>query len=514
MSTTTRRSTRATAAANAANLDPDPLVAPFAPPAVQGDDPVDDDPVDGVDNGIVANDEMPPPAEGGGGDGDDPDDGGDGDPEDDPDAEAVDDPADAPAALPAGPVAGTPFALTPSAAIQGTIDYSTRYGQTMYTTNTSPLSVQYDLDPDTLLQFAAKCKERAVTANWANITNNISLPGHQETYNVFDHFGILSAATLHTQASQYSFTASRAAQNSHQMFICLSNSLTLEAQIRVTQRAHQYKLTNANGHEMSAGVLYFKAITQCAQVDTVATSNALLLKYTCLDTLMASVDSDIKQFEIEANNIHLRILGRGLNLPEQQIIVNLFRGYLACTDVAFRQYMATLKDGYDDGSRAFTVAQLMALATNKYTLLQEAGLWNPTVAHDKKIVALSATVHHRPEHKVNPPSDEATNKRRNNQQSTSEGTPTEKKPRYPAWKKKAPAVGDPQEMTTESGKKLYWCPNHKLWVAHKPADCRKGTEHNATTSTTRLENNTTALQAIAGDDTTSTDSDRSYLSFY
>ena len=39
------------------------------------------------------------------------------------------------------------FALTPSKAIQGIIDYSTKFGATIWNNNTKPLSEKYNLDP-------------------------------------------------------------------------------------------------------------------------------------------------------------------------------------------------------------------------------------------------------------------------------------------------------------------------------------------------------------------------------
>ena len=45
---------------------------------------------------------------------------------------------------------------------------------------------------------------------------------------------------------------------------------------------------------------------------------------------------------------------------------------------------------------------------------------------------------------------------------------------YPDWKKKEPTE---QEKQAGNKKKIkdkwfYWCPNHKMWTAHKPEDCK------------------------------------------
>jgi hypothetical protein len=38
------------------------------------------------------------------------------------------------------------------------------------------------------------------------------------------------------------------------------------------------------------------------------------------------------------------------------------------------------------------------------------------------------------------------------------------------WKKKDPKSGEVQ-IKTHSGKTYHWCPQHELWLPHKPEDC-------------------------------------------
>ena len=75
------------------------------------------------------------------------------------------------------------FALTPSKAIQGIIDYSTKFGATIWNNNTKPLSEKYNLDPKTLSGFLALVKERVEVAGW-----DMTIDVNGTTIDVLTHF--------------------------------------------------------------------------------------------------------------------------------------------------------------------------------------------------------------------------------------------------------------------------------------------------------------------------------------
>lgn len=359
------------------------------------------------------------------------------------------------------------FALNPAAAVNGPIDYSTRHGQNMFKENTAPLPMEYDLDPNTLLQFVRQCKERAWNANWEFTTNIHGM-------DLFDDFGILTTDMLAAHATTYMFTPTRRAQDSNQAFNTFAKSLTPAALAQMNQYTSDYTFVDVNNNESVDGGLYLKKITQLAQVDTVATVNALLTKTTALDALMLKHDSNIKAFMTDVQDINQRLLGRGVYVPDSQFLVNLFKGYAKCTDPEFVLYIKSIQNNYEDGSRALTPAELMLLASNKYDIMVEAGTWNATSVHDKQIVALQATVgslqsqlaagqqQQRSPAAAPPPTNTETG-----------GGERKPKPKreYPAWKKKAPGPGEALEKTVND-KTVYWCPHHKLWAAHKPSECR------------------------------------------
>jgi hypothetical protein len=52
------------------------------------------------------------------------------------------------------------------------------------------------------------------------------------------------------------------------------------------------------------------------------------------------------------------------------IMINLFKGYMAASDSEFIWYIKTKKDAYDDGGD-LTSDALMTLALNKYEMLKK-----------------------------------------------------------------------------------------------------------------------------------------------
>ena len=56
------------------------------------------------------------------------------------------------------------------------------------------------------------------------------------------------------------------------------------------------------------------------------------------------------------------------------LLVNLFKAYLAVNDKEFFGYNDAKKDGYVEG-KEFTPDELMNLAANKFKLLKESGKW-------------------------------------------------------------------------------------------------------------------------------------------
>lgn len=390
------------------------------------------------------------------------------------------------------------FALTPSQAVQGPIDYGTRHGQRLYENNTSPLSMTYDLEAEKLLLFLDMVKERSNTANWA-FTAAIPMAGGG-VGDFFDNFGSISVDTLRNYANTFVGTPSRRAQDSLQMYHCLHASLTDETRIRVNDKREHFMVTPAGGASTPEGLMYLKAICATAQVDTIATTTQLMKTMASLDYTMTSQDSNIKEFNMIVNRTRTQLLGRGERLTDSQLLVYLFKGYLACQDKSFVAYINGLKDQYEDGRYQTNPNALMTIAHNKFDLMVEAGQWKEGSAEEKQIVALKASFEKlsktltktkkkakKEKQKPDSPSDEEKH-------NDGKKKKKEKKSKYPAWKLKPPGPNEP-ETKTANGKTYHWCKHHQMWAAHLPSKCEMGKKQQE-----GLQPNTSALAAINDDD--------------
>ncbi len=71
------------------------------------------------------------------------------------------------------------------------------------------------------------------------------------------------------------------------------------------------------------------------------------------------------------------------------LLINLFKGYLAVEDKSFHLYVLRKQEEYEEGG-TLTEDALMNLTKNKFTLLKEAGRYNMPSAEEEKILALQA----------------------------------------------------------------------------------------------------------------------------
>ena len=83
----------------------------------------------------------------------------------------------------------------------------------------------------------------------------------------------------------------------------------------------------------------------------------------------------------------LRARGEYIN----DLLINLFKGYLAATEKSFTTYIDKKLEAYEEG-QDMTADQLMLWARNKYDLLLDKGTWNAPTEQEEKIIALQAQV--------------------------------------------------------------------------------------------------------------------------
>lgn len=335
--------------------------------------------------------------------------------------------------------------------------------------------------------------DRAKQSGWTDGTGDIvMIPDAQGVKrNIITEFGRLSTAEIRAHSQGYVISETRKAQNSMQMYLCLSNSLTKEAQEKIVDESSMYTIS-----EITSGPLYFKLLMQKANLDNKATTFHLREQLTNLDTYMVTVESNVETF-----NNHVKKFRAGLRFRGERtddLLINLFKGYYAAADKEFVSYMRTHKDRYSDGED-YTEEQLLNLALNKYTDLKREGKWTTLSSDQENIVALSADI-------------EAI-KRSNLQlakglikgrkyQTDFGRKPTnvkgKNKSKSMSWMSVAPKDNEPLTMTVKGFKGVFhWCPHHKAWGAHKAEECRsKKSSNKSSKATSNKESYADSLATI------------------
>ncbi len=109
-----------------------------------------------------------------------------------------------------------------------------------------------------------------------------------------------------------------------------------------------------------------------------------------LDTYLPTIGHDIYKMNDYVTSLRDTLMARGET--SNNLFVKLFKGYKATSDRRFFAYIEKKEEDYKNGSISITPQQLMTLATNRYEVLIDKGLWNAPSAEEEKILALEATV--------------------------------------------------------------------------------------------------------------------------
>jgi hypothetical protein len=359
------------------------------------------------------------------------------------------------------------FALTPARVSSSIIDYSSSEGMKLYNKSTAALSIIFDGDSINLKTWLEKLWEHSTEFNWDTI---VTIPDNDGTKrNLITNFGQLSKANVKAHAVHYVNSKTRDAQNSMQMAICITASLSIRALNKVINDAHHYRF---NG--VTSGPLLLKYLIDATYVDTVATCHLICSKLGDLDDYMVSINSNVEKF-----NTHVKVLIAGLAARGEEsndITINLFKGYKAASDQVFVKYIKDKETIMHEGSK-ISDQLLMNLALNKYLLLIEDNTWNTKTEDQEKVIALSAQLDLLKQ----------SNKSFLKKLGASRKTPKKKIPpiaapaaaprggrqgqeKY-AWKLIPPTDGSTTKVM--NGKTYYWCDGHEAWTLHKPSECRK-----------------------------------------
>jgi hypothetical protein len=367
------------------------------------------------------------------------------------------------------------YALAPAQAVAGNLDYTKEAHAKIYKSGIRPVSeTLYDCEPDGLFQFLKEVKDRSDEMGWTASILNITTTdenGAQKVEDFMKNYGTITLEDVESSERLYIGGQNRQAQNSYMLYKCLMASLTNEAKKKIMIWSDQYTIETH-----SAGVALLKVIVRESHLDTNATTNQIRTKLSSLDQYIATVDSDIGRF-----NQHVKLLIQSLNARNQttsDLLINLFKGYGACSDEVFRAWLNRKQDDHEEGEE-MTPDELMLAAKNKYDSMVEKGTWNAPSA-EEKIIALEAKLnstvkkmHGEWKNKGNAKKPAGNNKINKKKQ----GNGANDHPK--TW---PPPKGDKKEATWKD-QKWYWCGKDtggkcEKWRRHTPKECtfEKGTK--------------------------------------
>ena len=159
----------------------------------------------------------------------------------------------------------------------------------------------------------------------------------------------------------------------------------------------------------------------------------------------------------------------------QDLLTNLFKGYLAAKDKSFCAYINTKKENHEEG-QTITTDQIMKWAKNKYEIIKETGKWNAPSNEEQQIIALRTEVKNIKEGKRN-----KTPKNQNRR--TFSEKPNRNWEDKPSWFNGPPLNQEKFKPKTWLERQWYWCGKStggkcEKWRQHKPTACGQFTPTN------------------------------------
>ena len=351
-----------------------------------------------------------------------------------------------------------PFALAPALVSHEPVDYSTSAGTKLFKNATEPLSIEFDCTSENLQLFLDQLRDRAIIYDWLDILLITREGDEAQTKDLIESYGEISYVEVKTHAMSYVNTETREAQNSIMLYHCIMNSLSKDAQRQVRTRGKTYPFMIGG---KGSGTLLLKVVVMVSHIDTRATISWVRTKMSSLDKYMSECDSDINKFNEYVIELVNKLQARGE--VTQDLLINLFKGYKACRDHEFVEYIKKKEDLYEEGGDV-SHEQLMDWALNKFKTRKENELWCTKSDEEETIIALQAQVQKLMSNK------DKKNKKESSKDKKKKGKKGKGNDK-PAWRKVPPKDGDKKSKSVD-GKEWHWCPKHEAWVMHKPSECK------------------------------------------
>ena len=373
-----------------------------------------------------------------------------------------------PAAQPVAPpivLAAPVFALAPALVDQTTfINYATRDGSKLFDQAVAKLSTTFDFEDSSELQaLLDQIAARAITCGWSHVFKIDCQPdpvvvGNEVMRDLLTEYGSITEAHVLRSALSYVNGQTRKAQDGFNSYMCIYASLDTSVIKKLAPFMDSCEVSHDNAITKN-GPLLLKCIISEIFVDTRATVTLIRTKLSKLDTKMVELNYNVEEFNLYVNTLLTNLAARGEKT--QDLFTNLIKGYETVPDEKFKDLIERKRDAYEEGED-ISEKMFMATAKAKYMARKQSELWNAPTIEQEQILALTAQID-----SLKTKANSTTAKKTSDKASKKQNSSTKDS----AWKKIAPKSGDSQTKTLNSNT-YNWCPHHKQWTVHDPAECR------------------------------------------
>ena len=347
------------------------------------------------------------------------------------------------------------------------IDFSTTEGRKLFTTGTAPILPKYDGDQQELMIFLSHLSNKGEVLGWTDTifkinTGTAAVPVEK---NLTQEYGLITLDQCKAKAAVFlaEVAGNRATQSSNMLRLCLAGSVTNELLTKILMREDQYTIT-AQGRQIQDGSSMLKVLISIVCIETRATVAIIRMSLQTLPDKMIEMGSNVTEFNIFVNKQIRSLNTRGQNTED--LLISLFRAYLAVQDSAFVKYITDVESKYEDGTIVeLTPAALMITAEDKYKIMLQKKTWQAPTKEEEKLVVLQAAYDALEKKTSNlkkaPPA-------RTPRSDRSQRNPRTKEKEDWAWKNIAPKDGE-KTTCNVNGKDWVYCPNHGelKWVLKK-----------------------------------------------
>jgi hypothetical protein len=232
----------------------------------------------------------------------------------------------APAVQAAPAAAATPvvFADKPQTlGVDDLIDYSAKRGQLIYdhgcaALNDKALTNGFNMIPNKTVVFVEALQCHADSMGWTKGTKQITTFTNRDgkSINIIKNYNQINDAMLMTACERFCKAGeidsqSRAKQNNTMMGNFLSNSLSMEANVRLLTYRNDYTF---DGVEYAP--LMYKVIMRLETIDSIATTQTLRDNLQNLGVFAATVNGDIDKINSEFDQNYSQIIARGATVDD------------------------------------------------------------------------------------------------------------------------------------------------------------------------------------------------------